>query len=80
MLPLKLARTPQSIVADLLWEDLRVNLDCEIDHQTAEGTWDPVWTWGDLCPQAYEQAKLEWRGHLTLNTQTMLDAYGRSEE
>jgi len=79
MPPLKLAPSPQSIAADLLWEDLQVNLDYEIDHQTTEGTWDPVWTWGDFYPDAWEQAKLEWRGHLTLSALTSLDAYGRIE-
>lgn len=39
--PLRLAPSPRSIVADPLWDDLRVNLDYEIEHQTAEGTWDP---------------------------------------
>jgi hypothetical protein len=77
--PLKLAPTPHSLVADLLWDDLQVNLDYEIDHQTAEGTWDPVWTWGDLYPDVWERAKLEWRGHLTLNMLTTLGAYGRIE-
>lgn len=77
--PLKLASTPHSLAADLLWDDLQVNLDYEIDQQTAEGTWDPVWTWGDFYPDVWEQARLEWRGHLTLNTLTTLNAYGRIE-
>ena len=78
--PLKLASSPQSVVADLLWDDLQAHLDYQIDHQTPEGTWDPVWTWGDFYPDAWEQAKLEWRGHLTLNTLIALQAFGRIEE
>jgi hypothetical protein len=78
--PLKLASSPQSIVADLLWDDLQVHLDYQIDHQTPEGTWDPVWTWGDFYPGVWEQAKLEWRGHLTLNTLITLQAFGHIEE
>jgi len=78
--PLKLASSPQSIVADLLWDDLQTNLDYQIDHQTPEGSWDPVWTWGEFYPDAWEQAKLEWRGHLTLNTLIALQAFGRIEE
>ncbi len=77
--PLRLAPSPQSVVADLLWEDLQANLDHVIDHQTAEGTWDPAWTWGDFYPDVWEQAKMEWRGHLTLNALTTLRAYGRVE-
>jgi hypothetical protein len=78
--PLKLASSPQSIVADLLWDDLQVHLDYQIDHQTPEGTWDPVWTWGDFYPDVWDQAKLEWRGHLTLNTLITLQTFERIEE
>ena len=78
--PLKVAPSPQSIVADLLWEDLQTNLDYQIDQQAPEGTWDPVWTWGDFYPDIWEQAKQEWRGHLTLETLTVLRAFGRIEE
>jgi hypothetical protein len=75
--PLKMAPTPQSVVADALWEDLQAHMDHMIDHQTPEGTWEPTWTWGDLYPKAWEEAKLEWRGHLTLETLTSLRAFGR---
>ena len=78
--PLKVVPSPQSVVADILWDDLQVNLDCEIDRQTPEGTWEPNWTWGDLYPEAWEQARHEWRGHLTLETLTTLQAFGRIEE
>jgi hypothetical protein len=75
--PLKVAPSPSSSLADLLWDDLQVNLDYEIDGQSPEGSWDPVWTWGDLYPEAWEAAKLEWRGRLTLDTLTTLRAFGR---
>jgi hypothetical protein len=77
--PLKVAPSPRSLVADLLWDDLQVQLDYEIEHQSAAGTWDPVWTWEDLYPEAWAQAKLEWRGHLTLEALTVLRAFGRVE-
>ncbi len=78
--PLKVAPSPHSIVADLLWDDLQAHMDHQIDHQTPEGTWDPVWTWGEFYPEVWEQARIEWRGHLTLNTLTTLRAFGRIEE
>lgn len=78
--PLKLAPSPESIVVDLLWDDLHVHLDYQVDRQTAAGTWDPVWSWGDSYPKAWEQAKLEWRGHLTLEALTTLRAFGRLED
>ncbi len=47
--------------------------------QTPEGTWEPTWTWGGFYPEAWEQAKTEWRGHLTLETLASLEAFGRLE-
>ena len=59
---------------------MQLHLDYVIDHQTAEGTWEPVWTWGELYPEVWPQAKLEWRGEITLETLTTLQAFGRIEE
>jgi hypothetical protein len=78
--PLKVAPSPQSVVADLLWDALQAHLDYLVDHQSPEGTWDPVWSWGDMYPEAWEQAKLEWRGNLTLDNLVILQAFGRIEE
>lgn len=75
--PLKLAPSPASAVVDLLRDELESHLDYLIEHQTPAGTWDPVWTWGDAYPDAWQQAKLEWRGELTLKSLTTLCAFGR---
>jgi len=75
--PLKIAPSPASIVADLLDDALQVHLDYQVDQQTPAGTWDPVWSWADAYPAAWERAKREWRGHLTLETLTSLRAFGR---
>ena len=75
--PLKIAPSPDSPVIDLLWEDVRRNLDYAVERQTEEGTWEPTWTWGERYPTAWEQAKTEWRGHVTLETLTSLHAFGR---
>ena len=77
--PLKVAPTPDSLVADELRAGLEMYLDYQIDHQTPEGTWEPTWTWGDFYPGVWEQVKLEWRGELTLRTLTALRAFGRIE-
>ncbi len=77
--PLKIAPSPDAVVADVLGDDLQHDLDYEIEHESPEGTWEPTWTWGESYPQTWEQAKLEWRGHLTLETLTKLDAFGRIE-
>jgi hypothetical protein len=75
--PLKIAPSPEAAVADVLWDDVQRNLDYAIEHQTGEGIWEPTWTWGESFPQAWEQAKLEWRGHLTLEMLKKLDAFER---
>jgi hypothetical protein len=75
--PLKVAPRPDSVVADLLAEIVPVQLDYLIGQQSAAGSWDPVWSWGDAYPEAWERAKREWRGELTLNTLKTLRAYGR---
>ena len=78
--PLKVVHSPDSPVADLVEDAIRAELDYQIERQTPEGTWDPVWTWGDAYPEAWEQARHEWRGHLTLETLTILRAFGRIQE
>lgn len=75
--PLKIAPSPQSPVADLIWDEVQAHLDYQIEHQGPQGAWDPVWTWGDAYPEAWAEARLEWQGHLTLETLTALRAYGR---
>jgi len=79
MQPLKVAPYPQSPVADLIWDELQENLDYKVDAQAGDGAWEPNWTWGDFYPEAWEQARREWRGHLTLETLTTLQAFGRLE-
>jgi hypothetical protein len=80
IVPLKLAPSPKSFAAALLWDDVQAHLDYQIDHQTPEGTWDPTWTWSDWYPEAWARARLEWRGHLTLETLTTLQAFGRIQK
>lgn len=75
--PLKVIHSPSSPVADLVGEAIEADLDYQIEQQTAEGTWDPVWTWRDVYPDAWAQARHEWRGQLTLRTLTILRAFGR---
>jgi hypothetical protein len=76
--PLKVARSPHSIAADLIPGALAEHLDYTIDHQTSEGTWEPSWSWSEMYPEVWPQAKLEWRGEITLATLTVLRAFGRT--
>jgi hypothetical protein len=77
--PLRIVPSPKSLGADLIQDELQMHLDYQIAHQTPEGTWDPTWSWGNSYPEVWEQAKLEWRGHLTLEAVTQLRAFGRIE-
>lgn len=77
--PLKIVKSPKSPVADLIWGAVQEHLDYQIEHQTPEGAWDPVWSWGDFYPQVWPQARVEWQGYLTLETLTTLKAFDRIE-
>lgn len=77
--PLKIVTSPQSPIADLIWDAVQEHLDYQIDHQTQEGAWDPVWSWGDFYPDAWQGAKVEWQGYLTLATLMALKVFNRIE-
>ena len=77
--PLKIVKSPKSPIADLIWGAVQEHLDYQIEHQTPEGAWDPVWSWGDFYPQVWPQARVEWQGYLTLETLTTLKAFDRIE-
>ena len=77
--PLKLAPLPSSAFAEVLAEDLRVNLDFEIDRQSSDGSWEPNWSWRGAYPAEWQIARHEWCGELTLKTLRSLRAYGRIE-
>ncbi|MBN1661512.1 MAG: hypothetical protein JXA93_24175 [Anaerolineae bacterium] len=79
MRPLKVVHTPDSPIADLIWDAAQADLDYQIGQQSPAGTWDPVWNWSGNYPEAWEQARHEWRGHITLETLTILRAFGRIE-
>lgn len=77
--PIKLAPTPECITANVLADCLPTNLGYTIETQHSEGFWDVTWAWNDY-PDAWEIAKREWRGCLTLDTLLSLKAYGRIEK
>lgn len=82
LMPLWLAPTPApgSHAAQALGEALlHQNLDYEIDRQHDHGQWDPTWDWGPDSRAAWEMAKPDWQGVLTLQTLLTLRAYDRIE-
>jgi len=76
--PLKLAPTPQATLAEALAPDVQRNLDYQIAHQQADGSWAPCWSWSGYA-DAWALAERAWRGHLTLEALHSLRAYGRIE-
>ncbi len=75
--PLKLASTPDALVADLLAKDVQNHLDYLIDQQTTDGCWRPTWSWGDFYPEYWPQAEQEWCGILTLDTLLSFRVFNR---
>jgi hypothetical protein len=75
--PLKLAPRPDCALAIHLEEEIERNLDWEIEHQDADGSWAPNWSWEGTFPAAWAEAQRWWRGELTLKTLLSLRAYGR---
>ena len=75
--PLKLAPLPDCVLAKPLAEEVERNLDWEIDHQEADGSWAPNWDWRGAYPEAWAEAERWWRGDLTFKTLRSLRAFGR---
>jgi hypothetical protein len=73
--PLRAAPSPDSVGAELIRADLQQHLDFLIDRQSIEGAWDPTWTYE--YPPEWAVARQEWRGILTLEALTTLEAFGR---
>ncbi|MBN2170360.1 MAG: hypothetical protein JW819_03445 [Candidatus Krumholzibacteriota bacterium] len=76
-LPLKVVDGPDSPLADLFADAIPANLDHLVASQAADGAWDPTWSWGGAYPEAWDAARREWRGVLTLEALTLLRAFGR---
>ncbi len=77
MKPLKLVKHPADPFADTYTGPISVNLDYEIEHQSADGAWLPNWSWGGLFSDVWPVAEREWKGVITLETLKTLHAFGR---
>jgi GNAT superfamily N-acetyltransferase len=75
--PLKVVNSPQSPFADLIPDAVQQHLDYQIEHQSEQGAWDPVWEWDNFYPEEWSQARVEWQGRVTLDTLTTLRSFGR---
>ena len=75
---LPFAPSPDSPLAGVLSAPMASRLDREIERQEEDGSWEPVWSWGQY-EEAWQSAKVEWQGRIALETLLALRAYGRIE-
>ena len=75
--PLRATPRPTSLGAGAIREALDAHLDWTINHQAADGAWDPTWSWFGNYPDVWPDAKQAWRGILTLETLLSLREFGR---
>ncbi|MFW5742827.1 MAG: hypothetical protein ACOC2D_06070 [Spirochaetota bacterium] len=77
--PVKLLAEPSPLAGASLAPAIDAHLDYLVDRQTADGSWEPNWTWMGEYPQEWERARAEWKSIVTLETLTSLRAYARIE-
>ncbi len=77
--PLQVADDPSSQFMAHLDEPVAANLDYEITSQNEDGSWSPTWSWGSVFPDAWEQARREWSGIITVEKLLLLKAFRRIE-
>lgn len=74
--PIWFCHTPDSPLATQFGNALQHNLDFLITQQNPDGSWQPVWQWGQH-EDTWPTAKAEWAGHLTLHNLKTLQAFNR---
>lgn len=77
--PLGVIASPDSPFAPSFESEIEQNLNFIIQSQSASGSWEPSWNWGDQWVDAWEGAKREWSGVITLGNLRQLQAFGRTE-
>jgi len=76
--PVQVAPRPDSPLHHLFADAAERHLDWLIERQGDDGAWAPSWSWG-AYPDAWQQARREWQGVLTLDVLVALRAYRRIE-
>jgi hypothetical protein len=74
-----LAPSPIDPLAETSGDAIQMNLDYEIDHQNADVSWYPIWSWGNLYPDSWPIAQKRWKGVDTLAMLRSLRDFGRIE-
>lgn len=75
--PLKFVSSPNDPFCHLFSKDLvDANLNFLLDTVVTENHWEPNWSWFETYPEAWEQAKKEWAGNLTVKNMVLLKNFG----
>ncbi|NEZ57092.1 hypothetical protein [Adonisia turfae] len=74
--PLQVIDAPDSPFMAGMEEAVTANLAYEISTQSEEGAWSPTWSWGDMFPDAWQQAHQDWSGVITVETLLVLKRFG----
>lgn len=74
--PLGVVASPDSPFAPMFTAELDANLDYIIEELGGGSQWGPSWTWGEPSA-AWQDAKREWSGVITLNNLVTLKTFGR---
>ncbi len=76
LLPLQVAPTPTARYFPDFEAAIAANLDHLLERQGGDGSWERAWSWGRF-DDVWEQARVEWKGVLTLENPRILRGYGR---
>ncbi|MEM6453212.1 MAG: hypothetical protein AAF703_23205 [Cyanobacteria bacterium P01_D01_bin.105] len=74
--PSQVIDTPDSPFMAGMEAAVAANLAYEIATQSEEGAWLPTWSWGDMFPDAWQQARQDWSGVITLEKLLVLKRFG----
>ena len=76
--PLDAVDSPASPLYGAFREHVERHLDYVIATQGEDGAWAPNWSWMGQFPEAWEGAKVIWKGVLTVKRLRQLTAFGRA--
>ncbi|WP_409252764.1 hypothetical protein V1502_02210 [Bacillus sp. SCS-153A] len=75
--PLQAADSPASPFLSLLEEEVRENLDYEIEKLSTKGYATPNWTWFGNYEEEWKEAERDWKGHLTVEVLKTVKKFDR---
>ena len=77
--PTWFASHPDALLTASLRPAVEAYLDHLIETQASDGSWRPFWNWGEQFPHAWEVARRQWAGYLTLTNLRAFKAFDRLE-